>query len=524
VEKEKQMSLSSILGLLIFPLLVSGNNLLFYGCVLKKKLYVVNNILNYIKKMFAGAPNSFHDKYSVDEKYKCYTTCIWGFDSVGELAITICSSLLKIIILSLGISFECMEVGIMIIFFNLILLFVIPKIADLMEGRKNKENNRKYYSSAYYSVVLDEENRVNPILYNIQNPCVNESLEKLMLRYWNTHKINNFTELLRNIVKTLLLIAIFLIAYWKNDYELIMVMYLNKSTIFGFSDVYEEFKKTENYNKKHMEELNLMLEDLSKFYSDSEIKVLDDITKKGVQECVQNLIVRDLNYSLYGKSGELIKNLSSDKLLFNFSSEKKIVQISGKTGCGKSLLTKIISGQTDTHDYLLENGLEFIENFSQLSNQRIIINQKVGEDYSYNSAIKLSLDKLYPNAKDFEEVRSFISRFNIQHKIASESLDSYFQEKLSGGEHQRVALSSLIWKILKQNPAWIVIDEPEKGIDEETIIKIMDWFLSVYKGLVFIITHNQTIKSKYLPMTQSIIKYKFNDESEISTVLFQEFL
>ena len=44
----------------------------------------------------------------------------------------------------------------------------------------------------------------------------------------------------------------------------------------------------------------------------------------------------------------------------------------------------------------------------------------------------------------------------------------------------------------------------------------------LYKGLIFLITHNETIKKKYSSQIQSIIKYKFLDEEEIDTVIYQE--
>jgi ABC-type multidrug transport system ATPase subunit len=85
-------------------------------------------------------------------------------------------------------------------------------------------------------------------------------------------------------------------------------------------------------------------------------------------------------------------------------------------------------------------------------------------------------------------------------------------------------LSSIIWKVLKTNPSFLIIDEPEKGIDEETMIKIMNWIFDTYKGVIFLITHNESIKKIYNFKIQSIVKYKFMDTEEIDTQLYQEFL
>ena len=135
----------------------------------------------------------------------------------------------------------------------------------------------------------------------------------------------------------------------------------------------------------------------------------------------------------------------------------------------------------------------------------------------------MNLIDLYPQAKNLTEIKNWLKKFGIDNKLNTNDLDSEFSDKLSGGERQRVTLSSMIWKVIKTNPSFIIIDEPEKGIDEETMIEIMDWVFQVYKGLIFLITHNETIKRKYQDKTQSVIKYRFYDEDEVYTEIYQEF-
>ena len=56
------------------------------------------------------------------------------------------------------------------------------------------------------------------------------------------------------------------------------------------------------------------------------------------------------------------------------------------------------------------------------------------------------------------------------------------------------------------------------------MIDIMDWIIQVYKGIIFLITHNETIKRKYHSCTQSIIKYRNKDDDEIDTEIYQEIM
>jgi hypothetical protein len=45
-----------------------------------------------------------------------------------------------------------------------------------------------------------------------------------------------------------------------------------------------------------------------------------------------------------------------------------------------------------------------INNFEYIKSQRVIINQKISEEYTFNGAIRLSLNKLYPQALNFDEI------------------------------------------------------------------------------------------------------------------------
>jgi len=512
----------NILGVIFLPLANNINNLLFSGIFLKKKLSVVNNILDYIKNTFLHAPYEFHDKFSISEKYHCFTSSIWGFDNIVEVVISMCSSFIKIITVSVSISLSNYDIGLLIIFSNILLLFLMPKINAYIEKMKDPKSHKEYYSDAYYNTLFFDENRINPGLNQVQHVDINYSLNQIVSRYSGIHKIYTLGNTIRSLLKNVLLSILLVVALYQEKYNYIMIILLNKSVIFGFSDVYEDLKRTENSNKKNMEDLTEMFNFLETYYESNQIYVDDMDTQKQIK--LNNLVLTDMNYKFYYEN-KLVKKITTKKIIFNFAHKKNIILISGKTGSGKSLLTKILTGQTDKNEYTLHNdGILMSGGFTNVKSERIIINQKISEEYTYNGTVRLSLDKLYPQSTNFEEIKSFLKKFGIENKVNKLSIDSEFSEKLSGGERQRVALSSMIWKIIKINPSFIIIDEPEKGIDEETMINIMDWLTSVYNGLLLLITHNEIIKQKYRCKTQSIIKYKFLDEDEIETEIYQEIL
>lgn len=77
---------------------------------------------------------------------------------------------------------------------------------------------------------------------------------------------------------------------------------------------------------------------------------------------------------------------------------------------------------------------------------------------------------------------------------------------LSPGETQTFILASQLWKAKQLGSPLLLLDEPERNIDFETVKKIFDNILSMYEGTIFLITHLSELKI-YL---QKYIKEKWN--------------
>jgi ABC-type transport system involved in cytochrome bd biosynthesis fused ATPase/permease subunit len=513
---KSNFNIFKLIIILFSPLYHNLLNIFYNNYFLKKKLFVINNILDYIKGLIIEAPNEFHEKFSLSEKYECFTSSLWGYDHVVHLIINLLSSLIKIITVSITISYSDYTIGLLLLLSNAIILYVLPKINNYIDKLKINISYKELYSTAYYDTVIMEENRTNPLVKNLVDENLNKSLSQIVTKYSNKSNYYELSNTFTTVFKNLILALVFGIVYYNDKLNYILVLFINQSIIFGFADLYADFKKTENSNSKNMEELTAMLEFLDQYYLKNKINVVSsDYSKINLDK----LILENLNYELSNKD-KIFKKLKSNKIEFNFNTTKNIILINGKTGSGKSLFTKILSGFTD-NNYKLMNNSENIYGFDKLMNNRIFINQKISEDYSYNGNVSMKLKLLYPLVNNIDDLMDYLKNFNIEHKILEKDLDSKFCDKLSGGERQRVVLSSMIWKIMKTNPQYIIIDEPEKGIDEETMIKIMDYIIKKYKGLIFLITHNETIKKKYNNIIQSTLLYNFIDDEEIDTTIYQ---
>ncbi len=510
------------LALILFlPLSSSLLTIIFNSVFVSKKVKVIDNILVYLKQLFLNAPNEFHEKFDIHEKYNSFSSSIWGYDHVVQLIINMISSLIKILTIALTISYNDKSMGLLIISSNLIMLYIMPKINKKIENMKqHKVNYKELYSSLYYETVIYDELRTNPILNNIHKDNINSCLSNIILKYSNRDYYFEIGTIITNLLKNGFLFLIFALIYYQNKTEYILILLLNKNIIYGFSDIYAEFKQTENNSKKRMEDLFSMLDFLNN-YKENNIKLF----KQDIPE-YKNITIENLDYKIYNSSDKintndkLIKRLHTDKINIDFNKTKNIILINGKTGAGKSVLTKLLAGFTSSNDYKIYLDDNKINGFSDINNTRIIIGQKVCEEYTYSSSIQIKLDRLYPGLTNIKDLITFLDHFNIASKLVEQNIYSTFSDKLSGGERQRIILSSMFWKVLKTNPKFIILDEPEKGIDEETMCYIMDYIVEVYKGTIFLITHNENMKKRYADKIQSKLEYK-TDSSEVNTQICQ---
>ena len=513
---KNDISYVKILIVLLLPFYSQILEIIYSNKFLKKKLTVVNNIITYIKELIKDAPNEFHEKFDLNQKHDALSSNVRGFDNVVQLIISMVSSLIKIITISITLSYNNYNFGLLIIFLNTIMLLTMPYLNNKIEKWKNKKiDYEKVYSNIYYETMIFEENRKNPIIRKISKDFINESILDAMKTFQNKNVYYKLESIINNLIKTSFLLIIITWLFYMENKSYILLLLLNQNMIFGFADLYLQLRQEEISNKKHMEVIFSMLEFLDEYYKSNQINIfIDNQINK-----LDKLILEDFYHEIKNND-KIIKTLKSTRLDFDFKSKKNIILIDGKTGSGKTVLTKIISGFLDSDNYKLITNHDISIKFTNLEKNRIVFDQQITEYYNYNNNISIPLKRLYPNISSYKELMSYLDNFGIENKIMENNLDSCFTSKLSGGEKQRVVLSSIIWKIIKTNPEFIILDEPEKGIDETTMISIMDYILKSYNGLIFLITHNEKIKNHYKYKIQNIIKYvnKNNNNKELDII------
>lgn len=199
----------------------------------------------------------------------------------------------------------------------------------------------------------------------------------------------------------------------------------------------------------------------------------------------------------YGEQ-EVLKNIT-------YSFEKgKVYFIVGESGCGKTTLLKLLSGEDKDYEGIILFNKEDIKEFSKQENY----------DYkttgvSYISQFPVTFQEVkaktniripkFVNKKTTDIIGSFLKNIKTNKKAKS----------LSVGERQRVCIQ----RCINQNAHVVLADEPTASLDNESKNEVIEELInrSIDKVLI-IVTHDIELASKYadeiLEIKKSRIKNK----------------
>lgn len=181
-----------------------------------------------------------------------------------------------------------------------------------------------------------------------------------------------------------------------------------------------------------------------------------------------------------------IRVVFGEKIVFdNYSvtlPEKDIYCITGKSGCGKTTLLRVISGLHEANSgEVIVNGKKVIKPSKDIG----VVYQKY-ENFPWLNVLNNVLFPIKMQRKVLQEDRikamEILERFGL-HKDANK-----FPHELSGGMNQRLAMSSAIM----HNPPVLLMDEPLSALDPENRESLQDFLLEFNKGdnQIVIVTHS----------------------------------
>ncbi len=204
------------------------------------------------------------------------------------------------------------------------------------------------------------------------------------------------------------------------------------------------------------------------------------------------------------KDGKKILDKINLKLEMN-----KFVAVTGPNGSGKSTLMKIIMGiEKQTSGVILFNGKD-------ISDLSVDERAKLGISYAFQQPIKFKgltvFDLLSIASKDSlseEEASAFLEIVGLE---ASEYLNRELDDTLSGGEHKRIEIAS----VLLRKDLLTIFDEPEAGIDLWSFNELVDLFKNFKDNdeSVVIISHQE----KILEVAEVVILLKNGKIDKVGT-------
>ena len=188
--------------------------------------------------------------------------------------------------------------------------------------------------------------------------------------------------------------------------------------------------------------------------------------------------------------------------------KKGIILLDGMKGCGKSVTLDFIAGMYDgnvTNGVFVDGNIQQDE-FRSLSNNRIYIRQCIGDDYRMNrkNTITMTLSELFPGGSH-ETISEFLEIFGVSNKIPQDINTgiSDNEKGISPGQIQSIVLASQLWKVFILKVNLLLLDEPERNIDFETVKKIFDMLHEKFEGTIILITHSNELKT-YLKENKAI--------------------
>jgi len=201
-----------------------------------------------------------------------------------------------------------------------------------------------------------------------------------------------------------------------------------------------------------------------------------------------------------------IKNLNvwieNKKILDNINLEikrGKIYFLMGPNGSGKTTLCKAILGfpelkiegiiEVDGENILNLNTWERVHRGIYVSFQNPI----EIEEIKYKDYLMYLL-KIHKKENNFEKVLEILDELGLNKEI----LERYLNYNFSGGEKKK----SEILQMILLEPKYIILDEPDSGIDYDSLKKISNIILKYFedkKPGILIITHHAEILKYIVP-------------------------
>ena len=169
---------------------------------------------------------------------------------------------------------------------------------------------------------------------------------------------------------------------------------------------------------------------------------------------------------------------------------RQIVGLTGKSGCGKSTVAKLIQGlyRPQTGSVLLDNADLRLMDLSHVRSQVSLVSS---ESYFFQGTILENLRRPMPNAP-MERVRWATQKVGVHRDIEKmpQSYETELEENasnLSTGIRQKLAIA----RALMRNPRILILDDAFSGFDVESEIHLFETLADISVGRTIVVISNR---------------------------------
>ena len=220
-------------------------------------------------------------------------------------------------------------------------------------------------------------------------------------------------------------------------------------------------------------------------------------------QVVSGIVDANSETSVRGQKPQLMGQINFKKVEFSYDDETKILKevdldiaprqivgITGKSGCGKSTMAKLIQGL-----YRPQSGLVGLDNIDlrllDLSHIRSQVSLVSAESYFFPGTIRENISRPMPNSS-MDRITWATKKVFAHDEIESfpDAYETFLEENasnISTGLRQKFAIA----RALIRNPRILILDDAMSGFDVDSEIKLYDGLPDIALGRTVIIVSNR---------------------------------
>ena len=220
-------------------------------------------------------------------------------------------------------------------------------------------------------------------------------------------------------------------------------------------------------------------------------------------QIVSGIVDANSETSVRGQKPQLMGQINFKKVEFSYDDETKILKeidlnidprqivgITGKSGCGKSTMAKLIQGL-----YRPQSGIVGLDNIDlrllDLSHIRSQVSLVSAESYFFPGTIRENISRPMPNSS-MDRITWATKKVFAHDEIESfpDAYETFLEENasnISTGLRQKFAIA----RALIRNPRILILDDAMSGFDVDSEIKLYDGLPDIALGRTVIIVSNR---------------------------------